>query len=217
MKKQFIVLGLGHFGDSVARALIEQGAEVLVVDKDEEKVNDAAEYATYAVQADITDEPALKSLGLDNFDVACVCVRDVQASIMGTLICKDHGIETVVAKAQTDTHAKVLYKLGADKVIFPERDMGVRVAHNLLSSSILDYIELSDDYGIAEVEAHPSWVGKTLTEVNFRRKYGINIIGIKKQTGDVDINPLPTDRIERGDTLVVIASEDHLNKLEHLE
>ncbi|WP_302760327.1 potassium channel family protein, partial [Christensenella hongkongensis] len=152
MKKQYVVIGLGRFGTSVAKTLVDQDAEVLVIDANEEKINQALSYATHAVQADATDEQALKSLGIRNFDVACVCLGEIQSSIMAALICKDQGIDLVLVKAQSEVHAKVLYKMGVDKVVFPERDMGIRVAHNLLSSNILDFIELSEDYGIAELE-----------------------------------------------------------------
>ncbi|MEG1990811.1 MAG: TrkA family potassium uptake protein, partial [Christensenella sp.] len=178
MKKQYVVIGMGRFGTSVAKTLVDQGADVLVIDGDEEKVDQAINFATHAVQADATDEQALKSLGIRNFDVACVCLGEIQSSIMAALICKEQGIDLVVVKAQSEVHAKVLYKMGVDKVVFPERDMGIRVAHNLISSSILDFIELSDDYGIAEIEVDDIWAEHTLIDLDFRKKYGVNIIAI---------------------------------------
>ena len=217
MKKQYVVIGLGRFGTSVAKTLVEQDAEVLVIDRDEEKVNEAINYATHAVQADATEEKSLKSLGIRNFDVACVCLGEIQSSIMAALICKEQGVGLVLVKAQSEVHAKVLYKMGVDKVVFPERDMGIRVAHNLLSSNILDFIELSDDYGIAELEVHPAWVGETLIDLDFRKKYGLNIIAIRQGDSQVNINPLPGDRINDGDALVVIGSEEQLGKMERSE
>ncbi len=214
MKKQYVVIGLGRFGTSVAKTLVDQDAEVLVIDANEEKINQALSYATHAVQADATDEQALKSLGIRNFDVACVCLGEIQSSIMAALICKDQGIDLVLVKAQSEVHAKVLYKMGVDKVVFPERDMGIRVAHNLLSSNILDFIELSEDYGIAELEVHPAWAGQTLIDVDFRKKYGINIIAIKNASGSVNVSPLPGDVIMSDDVLVVIGSEEQIGKLE---
>lgn len=217
MKKQYVVIGLGRFGTSVAKTLVEQGADVLVIDKSEEKINDAMHYATHGVQADATDENALRSLGIRNFDVACVCLGEIQSSIMAALICKEQGIDLVLVKAQSEVHAKVLYKMGVDKVVFPERDMGIRVAHNLLSSNILDFIELSDDYGIAELEAHASWVGETLIDLDFRKKYGLSVIAIRHGETDVNVNPLPGDRISAGDVVIVIGSEEQISKLEEIK
>ncbi|MEG0630550.1 MAG: TrkA family potassium uptake protein, partial [Christensenellaceae bacterium] len=210
MKRQFVVIGLGRFGTSVAKTLVEQGAEVLVIDANEEKVNQSISYATHAVQADATDEQALKSLGIRNFDVACVCLGEIQSSIMAALICKEQGIGLVIVKAQSEVHAKVLYKMGVDKVVFPERDTGIRVAHNILSSNILDFIELSDDYGIAELEVHSSWADKTLVELDFRKKYGVNIIAIRHSDETININPMPNDIILVNDVIIVIGSEEQI-------
>ncbi len=214
MKKQYVVIGLGRFGTSVAKTLVDQDADVLVIDINEEKVDQAISFATHAVQADATDEQALKSLGIRNFDVACVCLGEIQSSIMAALICKEQGIDLVLVKAQSEVHAKVLYKMGVDKVVFPERDMGIRVAHNLISSNILDFIELSDDYGIAEIEALPVWVGKTLIDLDFRKKYGVNIIAIKGPENAINVSPLPGDVIADGDVLVVIGEEESISRLE---
>ena len=120
----------------------------------------------------------------------------------------------MLVKAQSEVHAKVLYKMGVDKVVFPERDMGIRVAHNLISSNILDFIELSDDYGIAEIEALPVWVGKTLIDLDFRKKYGVNIIAIKGPENAINVSPLPGDVIADGDVLVVIGEEESISRLE---
>ncbi len=217
MKKQYVVIGLGRFGTSVAKTLVDQDAEVLVIDANEEKINQALSYATHAVQADATDEQALKSLGIRNFDVACVCLGEIQSSIMAALICKDQGIDLVLVKAQSEVHAKVLYKMGVDKVVFPERDMGIRVAHNLISSNILDFIELSEDYGIAEIEVNPAWAGQSLIDLDFRKKYGVNIIALKRADGSVNVNPLPGDVIMADDILVILGSEEHISKLEQAE
>lgn len=214
VKKQYVVIGLGRFGTSVAKTLVEQGAEVLVIDTKEEKVDQAISFATHAVQADATDEQALKSLGIRNFDVACVCLGEIQSSIMAALICKEQGIDLVMVKAQSEVHAKVLYKIGVDRIVFPERDTGIRVAHNLLSSNILDFIEISDDYGIAEIEAHRSWIGKTISELDFRKKHRVTIIAIKSAKGAFNVSPLPGDSIDENDVIVVIGAEDDISKLE---
>ena len=145
--KQYVVIGCGRFGSSVAKTLYELGNDVLAIDRNEEIVQEIYEYVTHAVQADVMDENVLKELGIRNFDVVIVSIgSDLEASILATLIAKELGVKVVIAKAQSELHGKVLSKIGADKVIFPERDMGVRVGHNLVSSNILDFIELSPDF-----------------------------------------------------------------------
>lgn len=214
--KQFVVIGLGRFGSSVARALYSMNHDILAIDKDEERVQEISDYVTHAVQADATDENVLKSLGLRNFDVAVVTTSmDIQSSILITLLCKEMGVRFVIAKAQNDLHAKVLYKIGADKVVFPERDMALRVAHNLVSSNILDYIEVAPDYSLVEIEALPRWVGCTLKELNMREKYGINVLAIKHGK-DINVSPKGEDIINREDILVVIGSIDDITDLENL-
>ena len=164
---------------------------------------------THAVQADATDESTLRSLGLRNFDVVIISIgSDIQASILITLIVKELGVKYVVAKAQSELHAKVLYKIGADRVVLPERDMGLRVAHNLVSSNILDFIELSSDYSIIEI-ATGQVEGKNLKELNMRGKYGVNIIAIKRD-GGINASPGRRDRILEGDVLVVIGDNDDI-------
>ena len=176
-KKQFVVIGLGRFGSSIATTLYSLGNDVLVIDKNEDLIQDIASEVTHAVQADATDENALKSLGIRNFDVAIISIGgDIQSSVMATLILRELGVKYIIAKGNGELHAKVLYKIGADRVVLPEKDMGVRVAHNIISSSILDYIELSSDYSIMEVKAFEDWVGKDLKSLDLRKKYGINVI-----------------------------------------
>lgn len=212
--KQFVVIGLGRFGSSVAKTLYSLGNEVLVIDSDEESVQEMSEYATHAVQVDATDETALKSLGIRNFDVAVVAIGDdVQSSIMVTLICKEIGIKYVIAKAQNELHAKVLYKIGADRVVFPEREMGIRVGHNLCSSNILEYIELSPDYSIMELTPMEEWEGKSLKELNMRSKFGINVMAIKRDN-DINISPTADTVLQIGDVLVVVGATDDLKSIE---
>jgi trk system potassium uptake protein len=212
--KQFVVIGCGRFGSSVAKTLCKLGYDVLAIDKDPDKVQEIAEFVTHAVQADAIDENALRTIGIRNFDVAVVTIgSDVQSSIMGTLLAKEMGIKKVVAKAQNELHAKVLYKIGAHKVIFPERDMGIRVAHNLVSSNILDVIEFAPDYSIIEVVAKDDWADKTLRELKLPSIYGVNVMAIK--TGDdLNISPYAEDVIKKGDTLIVIGDNASLKKLE---
>lgn len=212
--KQYVVIGLGRFGTSVAKTLYSLGNDVLVIDKDEDLVQDISDSVTHAVQMDATDENGLRSLGLRNFDVAIVTIGDnIQSSVMVTLLVKELGVKYIVAKGNSDLHAKVLYKIGADRVILPEKDMGVRVAHNLVSSSILDYIELSPDYSIMEIEALNEWQDKSLRELRLRSKYGINVMAIKK--GDeINLAPSADDLIDAKDVLVAIGSAQDLSTLE---
>lgn len=214
MNKQFVIIGCGRFGSSVAKKLDELGCEVMAVDSSEETIQNIADSVTHAVQADATDENALKAIGIRNFDVAVITIgANIQASIMVTLMVKELGIKHIVAKAQNEMHAKVLYKIGADRVVFPEREMGVRIAKNLVSNKILDYIELSEDYTIAEVTPLKNWVGKSLIEINVRNQYGINVIAIKNQSG-ININVGPEEQIGEHDVLVVIGHNDDIKKVE---
>ncbi|MGI6706776.1 MAG: potassium channel family protein [Clostridia bacterium] len=213
--KQFAIIGLGRFGTSIARTLYTLGHDVLAIDSNDELVQEISDSVTHAVQADATDEHALKALGIRNFDVAVVAIgTSIQASILATLNCKELGVKYVLAKAQNEVHAKILYKIGADKVVFPERDMGMRVAHNLVSSNILDYIELAPDYSLVEIEAMPQWEGKSLKELNMRVKYGVNVMAIK-HGNDINISPHGQDVIQPHDILVVIGSNEDIKRLEN--
>jgi trk system potassium uptake protein len=214
MSKQFAVIGLGRFGGSVAQTLHDMGYEVLAIDRDPQRVQDYAQIVTHAVEADSTDENALRALGIRNFDVVVVSIgEDIQSSILTTLILLELGVKKVVVKARNDLQGKVLYKIGAHKVIYPERDMGVRVVHNLISPNILDYIELADDYSILEISAGEFFRGKTLEELDIRAEFGCNVMAIK--SGDrINIAPMADDVIHEGDILVVIGHNDDLKKLE---
>ena len=213
--KQFVVLGLGRFGSSLARTLYGLGYDVLAVDEMEEAVQEISESVTHAVQADATDESILRSLGLRNFDVAIVAIgSNIQSSILISMIVKELGVKHVVAKAQSELHAKLLYKIGVDRVVFPERDMGIRLAHNLVSSNVLDFIELSSDYSIVEMAALDEWQGKTLKDLDFRRKYGLNVIAIKRN-GEMNVSPGAEDIIEENDVLVVVGDNEGITRLEN--
>ena len=214
--KQFVVIGLGRFGESVAKTLYELGHDVLAIDMNEDMVQEISNSVTHAVQMDATDESALRTLGLRNFDVAVVTIgSNIQASVMVTLLVKELGVKYIIAKGQSDLHAKVLYKIGADRVVLPEKDMGVRVAHNLVSASILDYIELSPDYSIMEMKALEEWNGKTLAELKLRSKYGINVMAIKKDD-DINISPNADEIISSDDIIVAIGSAEDLAKIEEI-
>ncbi|KEO81116.1 potassium channel family protein [Tumebacillus flagellatus] len=213
-QKQFAVIGLGRFGSSVAKTLYELGYDVLGIDVDEELVQDSVDIVTHAVACDSTDENALKSIGIRNFDVVVVAIGDdVRSSILTTLTLKEMGVKMIVVKAQDTMHGKVLEKIGADRVVYPERDMGARVAHNLISPNILDYIELADDYSILEIQAPSKFVGRSLEQIDIRRKYGCNVMAIKHRT-HINIAPIASDIIQEGDVLVVVGRNEDLDELD---
>lgn len=215
--RQFVVVGCGRFGTSLAQTLYGLGYDVMAIDKSEERIQEIASSVTHAVQADALDENTLRTLGISNFDVAIITVgSDMQASIMATLIAKELGVKLVIAKAQNELHAKVLQKIGADKVVFPERDMGARLAHNLVSSNILDYIEFAPDYSIVEIVVPSEWENKTLRELKLPVSHGINVIAIK-QGEDLNISPYAEEKIKSDDILIVIGNNKDLQKLEKTE
>jgi trk system potassium uptake protein TrkA len=214
MKKQFAVIGMGRFGSSVAKTLYNLGFEVMAIDANEHRTQEVTSMVTHAVQADSTDEDALRAIGIRNFDVVVVAIgQDIQSSILTTLILKDLGVTSIIVKAQNELHGKVLTKIGADKVIFPERDMGQRVAHHLISPNILDHIELSDDYSIVEIEVTKPMVGKNLRQLDIRAKYGCNVMAIK--SGDrMNIAPHAEDKIKENDVLVIVGNNEDLHHFE---
>ncbi|HBI57231.1 MAG TPA: hypothetical protein DG577_10745 [Firmicutes bacterium] len=216
--KQFLVIGLGRFGMSLALTLAEKGYEVLGIDHREGPVQEAADILTQAVQLDATVDKDLLSVGIKNFDVAVVAIgHDIEASILCTLILKEVGIPHIVCKAQSQLHGKVLKKIGADRVVFPERDMGIRVANNLVSTNLLDYIDLSDDFSIREITAPKFVVDKTLAELKLPTKLGINIIAIKTDPENINITPGANDVIRSGNVLVVVGENRRLDRLEGME
>ncbi len=214
--KQFVVIGMGHFGASIATTLFGMGYDVLAIDINEEKVQDITDRVTHTVQADSTNENALLALGIKNFDVAVVSIgQDMQSNILTTLIVKEMGVKYVVAKARTELHGKVLYRIGADQVIFPERDMGVRVAHNLVAANILDYIELSPDFSIVELVAPDNFVGRSLLDLDLRARYSVNVIAIKSGE-ELNLTPMAEDIIKKGDVLILAGENKKLKRLETL-
>ncbi|SFM15600.1 trk system potassium uptake protein TrkA [Paenibacillus sp. 1_12] len=214
VKKQFAVIGLGRFGTSVAKTLSGLDFEVLAIDSSEQRIHEISSIVTHVVQADSTDEEALRALGLRNFDVVVVAIGDdIQASILTTIIVKEIGVPTVIVKAQNELHGKVLKKVGADKVIYPERDMGQRVAHHLISTNIIEYIELSEDHSIVELRASRAMIGKSLSQLNIRAKYGCNVIGIK--TGaKMNIAPSADDLLDAEDILIIVGNNEDLQNFE---
>ncbi|WP_309138265.1 TrkA family potassium uptake protein [Parageobacillus sp. VR-IP] len=213
-KKQFAVIGLGRFGGSICRTLSEQGMEVLAIDVDEDRVNEFASIVSHAVVGDSTDENVLKSLGIRNFDHVIVAIGDnIQASILTTLILKELGVQHITVKATNDYHEKVLKKIGADQIVHPERDMGERIAYNLISNNVLDYLELSDKHSIVEIVASERLDGHSLLELDIRARYGINIVAIRRGT-NVIVSPLASEIIRKGDVLVVIGADEDIDRFE---
>ncbi len=213
-KKEFVVFGLGRFGKSVALTLEDNGCEVLVVDGNEEKIHDIADRVTYAVRAEVTDAEAIAGLGIDNFDGAIIAIgENLEASVLVTIMVKELGIPYVLAKVQTETQAKVLKKVGADMVVFPEKETGIRIANNLVYGNFFDAVALSTQYSMMDIRVHEEWVGKTLIELELRSKYDINVIGIRKN-GNVDINPEPNKPLGANDILITIGKNNMLQKLQ---
>lgn len=214
MKKQAIVIGLGGFGASVAKTLIDLGHEVLGIDNSEARVNDLKDYLTHVVIADARDEEVLSALGINNFDVAVIAIgEDIEANILISLMLKDMGIKKVVSKAESSLHGKVLEKIGVDQVVYPERDMGIRIAQSLATTNVLDFIELTEGHRIVEILAPERFIGKTLGNSQIRAKYGVSVIAIK--TGkDITVAPGANAEIKESDILVVIGEVDNINKLQ---
>lgn len=214
MKKQFAVIGMGRFGSSVAMELYSEGADVLAIDKHDKRIDEIVNKVTHAVVTDTTDERALIELGIRNMDIVVVAIGDdIQASILTTLLLKELGCKKVVAKAVTDQHAKVLTKVGANQVVFPERETGLRIAKNLLTPNVLDFIEVSEDYNIEEIRVEPFMVGKSLRQLNVRAKYQLSVIAINSN-GKMNISPLPDDVIKANDILIVLGQKTYLNKFQ---
>lgn len=212
--RQFAVLGLGLLGSSIARELYENGADVMAVDLDEALVENIQGQVTHAIQADATDPDTLQQLGISEFDVAIVTIgTDLKASSVITMLLKDLGVPTVVAKAQDEMHGRMLQKLGADRIVYAERDMGKRVAHSLLSGNILDYIEVSDDFAIVEISPLASWIGRSLGDLNLRKKPGINVIAIRSD-GEIRVSLDASTVIQSSDRLLVVGEQVALNRLE---
>lgn len=211
---QFVIIGLGRFGSSLGEELIKLGYEVLGVDRDEEKVQELSHILTHAVVADATEEEVLRSIGARNFDCGVVAIGDdIQASILATILLKDLGVKKVVAKAVSDLHGRVLERVGVDRIIYPERDMGVRVAHQLVSPNLLDYIELSKQYTIAELAVPECLSGKSLDDVNPRGRFGCSIVAINKPKGII-IAPVAKDILSRDDVMVVIGTNDQIEQFQ---
>ncbi len=212
-KKSYAIFGLGRYGLAVAKELTNNGAEVLAIDINQSIVNAAALEIPFCKCADITDKEVILQLGIASMDVVIIAMaNNLEASVMATILCKEAGVKTVIAKCANDMHRKVLSKVGADKVVFPETESGKRLAKNLLSSGFVDVIELSDNVSIIELDVKPEWVGKSLIELDLRKKYSINIVAIR-ENDDIKTIIDPAEQLHESMQLVVIANKAMLKKL----
>lgn len=214
MKKQYAVIGLGRFGLSLATTLAKAGNEVLVVDASEDIIQKHSELFTHAATADTTDEIAIRALGLRNFDVVVVAIgHDVQASVLTTLLLKEQGVRHIVAKADNEHHGKMLEKIGADKVVFPERDMGKRIAHNLMAAGVLEYIEVAKDLGLLETAVPGKLKGVSLLKSGLRPRYGITVLGIRRNE-KILLSPSPEEVLRETDTLILAGDGNGIQRFE---
>ena len=213
MKKTYAVFGLGRYGIAVARELVDNGVEVIAVDADERIVNAAADELPICKCADITDPDVIRQLGISNVDVVIIAMaNNLEASVMAVTLCKEIGVKTVIAKCGNEMHQKILNRVGADKVVFPENESGIRLAKNLLSSGFVDMVSLAKNVSMIELDMKADWVGKNLIELNLRKKYSINVVAIRKgESVSVDIDPHAPMQAE--DKLIVIANAEKLAKI----
>ena len=213
INKSYAVFGLGRYGIAVATELVNNGADVLAVDIDEDIVNSAVADIPFCRCADITDPEVIKQLGISNVDVVVVAMaNNLEASVMSVILCKEAGVNMVIAKCSDEMQGKILCKVGADKVVYPENESGVRLAKNLLSAGMVDLIDLSDDISVIEIPVKEKWVGKSLIELDLRKKYAINIIAIRNGD-DILINVDPNVQLSKEMQLVVIINKTNINKL----
>lgn len=213
INKSYAVFGLGRYGIAVATELVNNGADVLAVDIDEDIVNSAVADIPFCRCADITDPEVIKQLGISNVDVVIIAMaNNLEASVMSVILCKEAGVNMVIAKCADEMQGKILCKVGADKVVYPENESGVRLAKNLLSAGMVDIIDLSEDISVIEIPVREKWVGKTLIELDLRKKYAINIIAIRNGE-DILVNVDPNVQLSKEMQLVVIINKTNINKL----
>lgn len=219
MKKQFLVIGLGRFGASVARTLTEENHSVVGIDTSEKRIQRVSEEIADVIKCDATDADILNTMGVSDYEAVIVCIGEkyIQNSILVTLMLKEKGAKKLIAKAGTKTQGRVLSKVGADIIVYPEKDMGERVARNLLSNNILDFLEVSPDISIVEVPAPDFIIGKNLIELNLRHKCGVTIISIKNEKNEIIAPPDLTYRFAKNDILIVIGENKQLKKLKFTE
>lgn len=212
-KKSYAVIGLGKFGESIAIELEKAGADVLALDNDAEKVHEVASYVTRSMQVDVCDVETMNTLGLSNMDAVIVAITgNLNASVMATILSKEAGVPYIIAKVGDNIQATILKKVGADRVIIPEKESGIRVAQTILTTSLKEFIELSDKVNIIEVNIRPEWIGKSLKELNLRQKYNINVIGIR-ENNELKMNINPNKKFENDCTLIIVINKEDIPKL----
>ena len=214
MKRQVLIVGLGRFGISLATTLFGMGHDVMAVDEDEKKVQNISAKITHAVQADATDEAVLRELGVSNFDVAIVTMGEaIQNSVLCTILLKKLGVPYVIARAENDLHGTILDKIGADKVVYPEREMGIRVAHSLILTDVQDYISVAPSYGVSKLAISPYLVGKSLSDIGLGRggRWGLAVLLIQRGK-EVIVTPDRAEIVRQGDVMILAGSDDKLEQ-----
>lgn len=213
INKTYAVFGLGRYGKAVAAELVANGAEVLAVDSDKSAVDDAAVLLPVCKCADVTDPDVFRHLGISNIDTVVIAMAgSMEASVMATMLCKEAGVGNVIAKCKDEIHGRILSRVGADRVVFPEIDSGRRLAKNLLSSGFIDMAEISDKVSVVDLEVRPDWVGKSLTELRLREKFSVNVIAVVRD-GKADTAINPSAPIKAGMHLIVVADKEKLHRL----
>ncbi len=212
-KKTYAVLGLGRYGTAVAEELVKNGADVIAVDKNEQIVQDSSVYLPICKCADITDPEVISELGISNADVVIVAMASsLEGSILAITLCKEAGVKTVIAKCANETHRKILKRVGADTVVFPENESGTRLAKNLLTSGFTDILTLSDDLSLVELATRDEWVGKSLKELNLRKKYTVNVVAFRKN-GKITAPVNPEELLDKDTEIIAIVNTAKLSKL----
>ena len=212
-KKTYAIFGLGRYGTAVAKELVNNGREVIAIDRRQNIVNDAAAFLPVCKCADVTDPEVIERLGIAEIDTVIICMAtNLEASVMAITLCKEAGVKTVIAKCASEMHRKIFLRVGADEVVIPENESGIRLAKNMVSSGFMDILSLSKDVSIVEIDVKDDWVGKNLIELNFRKKYGFNIIAIRKGE-QVEVSFDPSAPLNKEMTLVVVANTSKLKKI----
>lgn len=211
-KKHILVLGLKTFGLSIVKQLSKYNCEVLALDKNMDRVEEADDFATQAIQIDTKDTDKMNSLSLNSFDVAIITLENVEESIMAAMLFQEEGITNIIVKAVSEMHKKILEKMGIDKIISPETEMGIKLAKSIMNESVIDAINFSDEYSIVEINALDKWIGKTLEKLFLRDNYGMNVLCIKNANKDLEIFPSLKYIVEEKDILVALADNNKLNE-----
>lgn len=214
--KSFVVIGLGRFGTAVAEELYALGHEVLAIDREEGCAQRVSEIVTHTIIADAKDESVLQSIGVRNFDGVIICMTDIEDSVMIALMLKDMGAKYIIAKSKSKQHSRMLELIGVDRIVFPEQDMGVRLAQTISSRRALDFIELSPEYAIVELPLPNVWQDKTLAEIGVRKQFGINVLAVRRGEKEIQVSPQAEFLLKHGDVLIVVGKNQNIRKLEKL-